>query len=50
MRTYFSMNGMDFQVDVAFLKNASGANVGFVEVVQDITMLQELQEQAHYKL
>jgi len=29
--------GMDFQVDVAYLKNTKGATIGHIELVQDIT-------------
>ncbi|MEM0449584.1 MAG: methyl-accepting chemotaxis protein [Methanomassiliicoccales archaeon] len=40
-RTFFEQAGMNFQVDVAFIKNAKGENVGHIEVVQDITATQK---------
>ncbi len=36
-QTFFEQNGGNFQVDVSYIKNARGENVGHVEVVQDIS-------------
>jgi methyl-accepting chemotaxis protein len=39
-QTKFSHADMHFQVDVAILKNLQGKDIGYVEVVQDITKLE----------
>jgi len=39
--TTFSQSGMDFSVDAAVLKDVKGTEIGYVEVVQDITALSE---------
>jgi methyl-accepting chemotaxis protein len=36
-QTVFEQNGGNFQVDVSYVKNARGENVGHVEIVQDIS-------------
>jgi len=38
-QTFFEQDGGNFQVDVSYIKNARGENVGHVEVVQDISSL-----------
>jgi methyl-accepting chemotaxis protein len=38
-QTFFEQNGGNFQVDVSYIKNARGENVGHVEVVQDISVM-----------
>ncbi|MCL2399930.1 MAG: methyl-accepting chemotaxis protein [Defluviitaleaceae bacterium] len=40
--TLFSQAGMDFTVDVAEIKDSSGQAIGYVELVQDITEMNEL--------
>ncbi len=44
-QTTFNQGGMDFQVDTSVLKNLQGAEVGYVEVVQDITRLESVIKQ-----
>ena len=39
-QTQFSHGDLHFQVDVALLRNLQGNDIGFVEVVQDITKLE----------
>ena len=39
-QTQFTQSDMHFQVDVTILKNTQGDDIGFVEVVQDVTKLQ----------
>jgi len=41
-RTYFNQKGHSHQVDVEILKDLSGEIAGFIEVVQDITELEEM--------
>jgi len=41
-RTYFTLNGRSLQADVEILKDINGKVAGFIEVVQDITDLEEL--------
>ncbi|HWQ79113.1 MAG TPA: methyl-accepting chemotaxis protein [Anaerovoracaceae bacterium] len=36
-KTLFGQNGMNFQVDAAYINNAKGEKIGHIEVVQDIT-------------
>lgn len=38
-QTLFEQNGGNFQVDVSYIKNARGENVGHVEIVQDISVM-----------
>jgi PAS domain S-box-containing protein len=40
--TYFSHNGSSYKVDVEILKDISGETAGYIEVVQDITQLEEM--------
>jgi methyl-accepting chemotaxis protein len=42
--TTFEQFGGHFQVDVAYVRNANGDNVGHVEVVQDITQLVKMKD------
>jgi methyl-accepting chemotaxis protein len=37
LQTFFQQQGMNFQVDTAFIYNAKGEKCGHIEVVQDIT-------------
>ena len=39
-QTQFTEQDLNFQVDVAILKDSQGADMGYVEVVQDVTRLQ----------
>ncbi|MDR2900533.1 MAG: response regulator, partial [Treponema sp.] len=41
-KTYFEHNGLTYQVNVAPLKGLWGEITGFIEVIQDITQLEEL--------
>jgi len=41
-RTFFTQKGRSHQVDVEILKDLSGEIAGFIEVVQDITELEEM--------
>ena len=43
-RTFFEQNGRSHQVDVAILKDIDGETSGFVEVVQDITDIKEMEK------
>ena len=36
-RTSFEQQGMNFQVDIAYINNAKGEKIGHIEIVQDIT-------------
>ena len=36
-QSFFEQNGGNYQVDVSYIKNARGENVGHVEIVQDIS-------------
>jgi PAS domain S-box-containing protein len=45
-RTFFSHAGSSYQVDVEILKKMDGEIAGFIEVVQDITKLKEMEEKA----
>ena len=40
LQTQFTQNDLHFQVDVAILKDLQGLDMGFVEVVQDVSRLQ----------
>ncbi|MDR0272484.1 MAG: methyl-accepting chemotaxis protein [Clostridiales bacterium] len=44
-QTTFSQGGMDFMVNVASLKDANGKDVGYIELVQDITKMNETVKQ-----
>ena len=44
-QTYFSHDGMSYQVDVAILKDLHGEITGFIEVIQDVTEIENLTEQ-----
>jgi PAS domain S-box-containing protein len=44
-RTFFNQNDSSYQVDVEILLDLEGAINGFIEVVQDITNIQELAKQ-----
>ena len=47
-RTYFTHEGASYQVDVEILRGLNGEITGFVEVVQDITKIEEMaKEQAN---
>ena len=46
--TTFDMLGMDFKVDIAYLKNKRGSTVGHIEVVTDITDLLKKQKAEAY--
>jgi methyl-accepting chemotaxis protein len=39
LKTFFDQWGLNFQVDVAYLKNLKGEKIGHIEVVQEITSL-----------
>ena len=41
-RTYFTQNGKSHQLDVEILKDLKGETTGFIEVVQDITKIEEM--------
>jgi PAS domain S-box-containing protein len=41
-QTYFTHNGASYKVDVEILKDINGETAGFIEVVQDITELEEM--------
>jgi PAS domain S-box-containing protein len=43
-RTYFKQNGGSYQVDIEVLKDLDGDTSGYIEVVHDITSLQEAAE------
>jgi PAS domain S-box-containing protein len=45
-RTFFTHDGASYQVDVEILKKIDGTVAGFIEVVQDITKLKEMEEEA----
>ena len=47
--TNFEQSGGHFKVDVAYVKNAKGENVGHVEVVTDITALVQMQKEMQDK-
>ncbi len=36
-QTFFEQQNMNFQVDVAYIKDASGNRIGHIEIVQDVT-------------
>ena len=44
-QTYFTQDGRSHQVDVEILKNLEGEIAGFIEVVQDITQIEEMARQ-----
>jgi len=41
-QTYFTHNGASYKVDVAILKDINGETAGYIEVVQDITPMEEM--------
>ena len=41
-QTYFSHNGSSYKVDVEILRDEDGETAGFIEVVQDITQMEEI--------
>ena len=41
-QTYFTHNGASYKVDVEVLKGINGETAGYIEVVQDITQLEEV--------
>jgi len=41
-RTYFTHGGKSYQVEVSILKDAEGETVGYAEVVQDVTELEQI--------
>ena len=41
-RTYFTQNNMSYQVDVEILKDLNDETTGFIEVVQDISNIEEM--------
>ena len=41
-QTYFTQQGSSFQVDVEILKDLNGNTAGYVEIVQDITKLEQM--------
>jgi PAS domain S-box-containing protein len=43
-QTYFSHEGASYQVDVAILKDLQGTNAGYLEVVQNISKLEQMQQ------
>ncbi|MDD3978045.1 MAG: methyl-accepting chemotaxis protein [Methanomicrobium sp.] len=45
-KTYFEQNGRDFMVDVAWIQDATGDNVGHIEIIQDITEIKLLEKRA----
>ncbi|MCL2100821.1 MAG: ATP-binding protein [Fibromonadales bacterium] len=42
MRTFFSQNGASYQVDVEILKDLKGKVAGYIEVIQDITKMEQM--------
>lgn len=44
LQTYFEQNGLNFQVDTTYIKNARGENIGHIEIVQDITAKMQVSE------
>jgi len=42
--TSFEQMGMDFKVDVSYIINSRGKNVGHIEIVQDITEMVKMQK------
>lgn len=44
--TFFDDHGMSFKIDLAFLVDRHGQNIGQVEIVQNITTIVELQKRA----
>ncbi|MCL2230046.1 MAG: ATP-binding protein [Treponema sp.] len=40
--TFFTYNGASYKVDVEILKDISGETAGYIEVVQDVTQLEEI--------
>jgi len=40
--TYFTHNGLSYKVDVEILKDIDGNTAGYIEIVQDITQLEEM--------
>jgi len=41
-QTYFTHNGAAYKVDVEILKDINGQTAGYLEVVQDITLIEEM--------
>jgi PAS domain S-box-containing protein len=41
-QTYFTHNGSSYKVDVEILRDINGETAGYIEVVQDITQLEEI--------
>jgi PAS domain S-box-containing protein len=46
MRTFFSHAGASYLADIGILKKMDGQIAGYIEVVQDITKLKEMEEEA----
>ena len=45
-RTFFTQDGGTYQADVEMFKNLDGEVAGFIEIVQDITKIKEMEEEA----
>jgi PAS domain S-box-containing protein len=43
-QTYFRRDGLSFQVDTELLKDIDGKTIAFVEIIQDITKIEEMTE------
>jgi signal transduction histidine kinase/CheY-like chemotaxis protein/HPt (histidine-containing phosphotransfer) domain-containing protein len=41
-QTYFTHNGSSFQIDIEILKDIKGEAAGYIEVVQDVSKLEEM--------
>jgi len=41
-QTYFTHNGASYKVDVEILKDINGNTAGYIEIVQDVTQLEEM--------
>jgi len=44
--TFFEQDGGTFKVDVAYIKDSTGKNIGHIEVIQDITNIKHLEAEA----
>jgi len=47
--TFFEQDGGHFKVDVGYVKDASGKDIGHVEVIQDITAIVKMQKEMENK-
>jgi PAS domain S-box-containing protein len=45
-RTFFTHDGVSYQVDAEILKAMNGEVAGFIEIIQDITKIREMEEEA----